>query len=154
MFLLLTFEFLLFTFPTHYPQLHHHPKLVSLIPMFNYFPILYSAMIFENGKVFFAPALRVNDLSKLKFADFKYVIPTTIKGTDTITVTDRKKRTILYDFRLATLTINGKKYKNCLNLKIFESWPDEKDYSTVWLNKKYGILKWIRPTGRIDTREL
>ena len=115
---------------------------------------LFSALIFEKGKVFIAPCYYVKDLHRLKFSDFKFVIPEKILKRDTIRVVDKKKETILHDFRFDDLIIGGKKYKHCLLIDLLIKWPATTYYSKVWLHKKFGVLKWIRDTSRTDTRLL
>jgi hypothetical protein len=115
---------------------------------------LFSALIFEKGKVFIAPSFDLKDLRRLKFSDFKFVIPEKLSRRDTISIVDKKKETILHNFRLDDLTIDGKKYTHCLLIDLLIKWPDTTYYSKVWLHKEFGVLKWIRSTGRTDTRLL
>ena len=115
---------------------------------------LSSALIFKNDSVLLAPVFRLAELHKLKFYDFKYYIPPFVKTKDTITIIDGKKKMLLYNFKKATLLLNGKEYKDCLNIKIIEHWPDATYSAMVWLSKKYGVLKWIRTTRRVETRDL
>ena len=115
---------------------------------------LFSALIFEKGKVFIAPSYNLKDLQRLKFADFKFVIPEKLSKRDTIRVVDKKKETLLHNFRFDDLTINGKKYAHCLLIDLAIKWPDTTYQSKVWLHKELGVLKWIRDTGRTDTRSL
>lgn len=115
---------------------------------------LFSALIFEEGKVFIAPSYDLKDLLRLKFSDFTFVIPEKLSKRDTIRVVDKKKETILQNFRFDDLTIDGKRYKHCLLIDLLIKWPDTTYYSKVWLHKEFGVLKWIRDTGRTDTRLL
>jgi hypothetical protein len=115
---------------------------------------LFSALIFEKGKVFIAPSYNLKDLQRLKFSDFKFVIPEKLSKGDTISIVDKKKETILHNFRFDDVTIDGKKYKHCLLIDLLIKWPDTTYYSKVWLHKEFGVLKWIRDTGRTDTRLL
>jgi len=115
---------------------------------------LFSALIFENGKVYIAPSFYLKDLHRLKFADFKFVIPEKLSKRDTIRVVDKRKETILHNFRFDDLIIGGKKYKHCLLIDLLIKWPDTTYHSKVWLHNKFGVLKWIRDTGRTDIRLL
>lgn len=115
---------------------------------------LFSALIFEKGKVFMAPSFDLKDLQRLKFSDFRFVIPEKLSKRDTIRIVDKKKETILHNFRFDDLTIDGKKYKLCLLIDLLVKWPDTAYHSKVWLHKEFGVLKWIRDTGRTDTRLL
>ena len=113
---------------------------------------LFSALIFENKKIYIAPAYDLKDLNRLKYSDFKYFIPEKISTRDTIKIVDRKKQTLLYNFRIDNATIKGRIYRNCLSVELATIWPDTTYHSKVWLQKNIGVLKWIRSTGRVDTR--
>ena len=115
---------------------------------------LFSALIFEGGKVFIAPCYDLKGLHRLKFSDFKFVIPEKLSKRDTLRIVDKKKETILHSFRFDDLIIDKKKYKHCLLIDLIIKWPEETSYSKVWLHDKFGVLKWIRDTGRTDTRLL
>lgn len=115
---------------------------------------LFSALIFEKEKVLIAPAFHLKDLNYLKFSDFKFIIPESISKRDSIRITDRQKETVLHSFRFEKLNLFGRNYKHCLVIDIQTKWPDTVYNSKVWLHKEYGILKWIRDTGRTDTRLL
>jgi hypothetical protein len=115
---------------------------------------LFSALIFEKRKIFIAPSYDLKDLHRLKFADFKYIIPEKISKGDTIRVVDKKKETILHNSRFDDLIIDGNKYNHCLVIDLMIKWPDTTYHSKVWLHNKFGVLKWIRDTGRTDTRLL
>ncbi|RYE54065.1 MAG: hypothetical protein EOP48_13065 [Sphingobacteriales bacterium] len=115
---------------------------------------LFSALIFEKGRVLIAPSYYLKDLRRLTFSDFKFVIPEKLSKRDTVRIVDKKKETILHNFRFDDLTIDGKKYNHCLLIDLLIKWPDTTYYSKVWLHKKFGVLKWIRDTGRTDTRLL
>jgi len=116
----------------------------------NYF--LFSAFIFSNDTTFIAPVYEKADLTKLKFNDFKYKIPPTVTRKDSVVIIDRKKRMVLYNFHKTTLMIDNKKFSDCLVFEIRSVWPDALYGEKIWLHKKYGLLKWIRSTGRIETR--
>lgn len=115
---------------------------------------LSSALIFENGKVYLAPAYDLNDLYRLKFSDFKFIIPEKVTRRDSLNFKHKKKETILYNFRFENLIVAKKTFKNCLVIDLIEKWPDATYNAKVWLHKKYGVMKWIRTTGRTDNRIL
>lgn len=116
----------------------------------NYF--LGSALIFSNDTTFIAPVYEKVELTKLKFSDFKYKIPPSVTKKDSVVIIDHKKRVVLYNFHKTTLTIDKKKFADCLAFEIRDVWPDALFGEKIWLHKKYGLLKWIRSTGRIETR--
>src|SRR5688500_14669594 len=115
---------------------------------------LFSSLIFYNDTVFVAPAYRKADLDKLRFNDFKFKIPPRLTKKDTIKIIDGKKTTLLENFSIAIISINNKRFSNCLSFDIRDVWPTSTYTGKVWLHKKYGLLKWIRSTGRIETRVL
>ena len=115
---------------------------------------LFSAVIFEHDSVYVAPAYEKADLEKLHFSDFKYVIPPTVKQKDSIYIRDGKKVMILCNFLKSSLELNGRTFKECLHFDLLEVWPETLYKGEVWLHKKYGLLKWIRSTGRVETRIL
>ena len=115
---------------------------------------LSAALIFKNDTAFVAFRLRRSEVSNLHLRDIKNYIPPIVNANDTIVFTSGKMRMILYDFKNETLDINGKAYKNCLNIKIITRWSEDTNSSSVWLSKEHGILKWIRATGRVETRIL
>jgi len=57
---------------------------------------------------------------------------------------------LLYDFKRQFLKIGNKHLKNCLTFTVEERWPLTSASGKVWLHKNYGIVKWIRVTGRIE----
>ena len=115
---------------------------------------LFSSFIFFNDTTFVAPIYEKADLAKLKFKDFKYKIPPSLTKKDSVVIIDGKKRMVLYNFHKTTLLIDNKKFSDCLAFDIKDVWPDALYGEKVWLHKKYGLLKWIRSTGRIETRAL
>ena len=120
---------------------------------------LSSAMIFSKDSISLASIYKRSDLLSLRFKDFDQRIHSVIKKKDTLKFKDKTlrkadKQILLYDFRKESIVINGNKIKNCLSISIAEKWPDTISFGKVWLHKKYGVVKWIRVTGRIEEIEL
>jgi hypothetical protein len=115
---------------------------------------LFSSLIFYNDTVFIAPVYWKSGLNKLRFTDFRYKIPPRLAKKESITIIDGEKKMRSQGFSHTTLTTNNKKYEDCLTFTIKEIWPGKTYTGKVWLHKKYGLLKWIRSTGRVDTRML
>jgi hypothetical protein len=115
---------------------------------------LYAAMIFHRDTTFIAPVYEKADLKKLSFSDFKYKVPPKVLPSDSIVIIDGKKTMILSHFKKTSLTINNRTFQDCLTFTIRDIWPDARYTETVWLDRNYGVLKWIRSTGRIETRNL
>ena len=52
---------------------------------------------------------------------------------------------------LETLNTLGVEYEDTIRLEIEHTFRDgHKSKETAWLAKNVGLVKWIRPTGRID----
>jgi|688.fasta_scaffold64756_6 hypothetical protein len=115
---------------------------------------LFSAFIFYNDTTFIAPVYEKEDLTKLNFASFKYKIPPFITKKDSVLVLDGIKKMVLFNFHKTNLLVNNQKFSNCLEFEIRDIWPDTLYGEKVWLHKEYGLLKWIRSTGRVETRIL
>ena len=113
---------------------------------------LYSAMLFFKDTTFIAPVFDKEDLNKLRFADFKFKIPPSVTNKDSVVIIDRKKRMVLYNFHKTSLSIGKNKFTNCLFLDIRDEWHDALYGEKVWVHKKHGVLKWVRSTGRTETR--
>ncbi len=115
---------------------------------------LSSAMIFKNGSVLLYPVYKLSQLKKLKYSDFKAIIPASIIKTDSIVFRDQKKMTTLYNFLITSIQIGNVIHNKCLTFTIKEDWPEVTYFAQIWFDKKYGVLKWIRTTARTETRVL
>jgi len=113
---------------------------------------LSSAIIFENDLIRTAPAYDLEELRKLKLADFKFEIPGVVKRNDSIRIVDDIEKLILCDFHKENIVINNKKLRT-IKIRVIQDWPTTTYYGDVWLSKKYGLVKWIRSTGLIQTKE-
>lgn len=115
-----------------------------------------SAMLFRNDSILLAPIQWDKSASKIRLEDFQYFIPPTLRKTDTVLIKLHDRNIKLTGFINKTLAIQGDKLKNCLKIKIIEEYKGVTypQYGYVWLNKIYGILKWIRVTNRIELRDL
>ena len=115
---------------------------------------LFSSLIFYNDTIYMAPVYSMADLHQLSFKDFKYKIPPRLTRKDSVMVVDGRKTLMLENFSKSTLFLNNRKFSDCLTFDIREIWPNTTYNGKVWLHKQYGLLKWIRSTGRVETREL
>jgi hypothetical protein len=114
---------------------------------------LSSVILVENNTILISPVFWKRDMDSLKPADFKIQLPSVLKKNTRITYNRSEAAVILTGFSKASIVINGKKFK-CLYFYITETWPKSTGSSRVWLNKQYGLVRWIRASGRIDTRIL
>jgi hypothetical protein len=115
---------------------------------------LSSALIFKDGEVLVAPVHRLKDVKQLRLSDFRYRIPSTVKRKDTITIQSGHKKILLCQFKKENLVIGQQEFKDCLKLELVEVWPSSINRGYVWLSKEHGIVKWIRTTGRVETKDI
>ena len=115
---------------------------------------LFSAMIFNDREILLAPCYDITQLENLKMSDFNYRIPEKVNRNDSIIIYDNPKKMVLSNFRKENLKIDDKEFQNSLSFNITDQWGTRRTTGKVWLSKKFGLLKWIRTTGRIETRQL
>lgn len=126
---------------------------IDIDPIIGSRHFLFSAIIFKDNSILIAPIFWKQDLLSLKIKDFKVQFPSVLTKNTRITYSIDESTTIITGFRKTSIVIEDKKF-NCLYFELNTSWPDDSYKAMVWLNKKHGILKWIRTTGRIETRIL
>ena len=115
---------------------------------------LFSSLIFYKDTIYMAPVYGMADLYHLNFKDFKYKIPPRLNKQDSVMIVDGRKTLLLENFSKSTVSINNRKFSNCLTFDLKEIWPGKTYTGKVWIHKQYGLLKWIQSTGRVETREL
>ena len=113
---------------------------------------LSASLLYRNDTTFVTNAYRLNQLKKLELNDFKNFIPPTISKRKKITLNFGKETITLYDFKIVDFNLNGELYKKCLFFNIKSEWPEIIYFGEVVIDKKLGVLKWIRTTGRIENR--
>lgn len=119
---------------------------------------LNSALMFRHDSVFVATIQRKSDVTKLTSRNFSLLSSGRIKPSDTLTVTiqvfQQEMKIRLCNFKKETLLINGRRWRRRLSFTTVEEWPSSSLYGKVWLAKGYGVIKWIRVTGRIEEIKL
>jgi hypothetical protein len=115
---------------------------------------LSSALIFKDDEVLIAPAHRLKDVKQLRLSDFRFRIPSSVKRKDTVTIQDGHRKMLLCQFKKESIVIAQREFRDCLKVELVEIWPKETNRGYVWLSKEHGILKWIRTTGRIETKDI
>lgn len=112
-----------------------------------------SCAIIRNGNtLLLAPLYKLNDLKTKHIYAFRYKIPPVLKFTDSIRIYDAGQESVITGFHKESIMIDGEKLRNCLAFKIINYYSASSATAYIWLNKNYGLVKWIRATGRIDTR--
>ncbi len=117
-------------------------------------PVYYffCSMLFKNDTLMLTPVYKLNELKTKRLYNFIYKIPPLLKKSDSITIYDGKKISIIKSFNKECVKVNSRKFRNCLTFKIIDIWPSTTYTATIWLDKKYGLIKWIRNTGRVEKR--
>ena len=120
---------------------------------------LNGAIIFAYDTILVAPVQKNRDLVNLRLEHFSTIVTGNIKSKDTIAAFSENRRKsgkqiLLYDFKKEKIIINNHLFKNSLSFTVTEKWPGSSSSGKVWLHKDYGVIKWIRVTGRIEEIKL
>jgi hypothetical protein len=121
----------------------------------NYFTRV--AIILKGDSILLAPVFDRFGIDKLAIDSFKFFIPPRVRSKDTIRIIDDLNIQYgIHGFKKTNTIVNGRKLKNCLNIKIDENYlgTGEAYFGEVWLNRKYGVVKYRYSTGRLEQRQL
>jgi hypothetical protein len=119
-----------------------------------------SAMIFSHDTVRLASLHDGEKASSLKPEDFWHVLSPQVKLTSPLLLSSVKwaqfiNSTCIESFEFENVIIGDTLLKHCLKLNLLEyDRGSEPCKSTVWLNQNFGIVKWIRCTGRIEVLDI
>jgi hypothetical protein len=113
-----------------------------------------SVFLFKNDSIYFLPTNYKNEINDLNINKFKFYFPKILHKKDTVSYYTSKIYNKLTGFRLEDIEINNKRLKKCLYIKQIQTYGQFPDtsISEAWFNKKYGLVKWIRSTGRVETQ--
>lgn len=110
---------------------------------------------FENKVFFFSPIFWKQDLMHLNINHFEALFPATISIATIYKWQDGIAEKKAYKFtRFEDVIIKNKVLKNCLKLIVTKDYIDEQDVDTVWFQKRIGVVKWLRSTGRLEEIKL
>lgn len=118
-----------------------------------------SAMIFKNDSVWLASLAQDQDPNELTQKDFDHILPPRLIFTKPFELARLKwsfvMEVFIKNYQLEDISIGDTVLKRCLklNLMVYDR-STNPDKSTVWLNRDYGIVKWIRTTGREQVLDL
>jgi hypothetical protein len=113
---------------------------------------LFSAFACIKNELALAPFYSKRELRNLNPESFSNYIPATVNSSDTLRLKDEERTTLLYGFKMVDLEIAGHPEKiSCLKIEQMDLWPKKNYHGEVWISKEYGIVKWIRVTGRTET---
>jgi hypothetical protein len=118
-----------------------------------------SAMLFRDDSVLLASLTLDENPNKLTQKDFDHILPPTLTFTKPLEVARLKwsgliMEVFIKDYQFEDLTVGDIILKRCLRLNLIVYDRSMTLKSTVWLSLDYGILKWIRTTGREEVLDL
>jgi hypothetical protein len=118
-----------------------------------------SAMIFRNGSVLLAPLTLNESPSKLTQESFDHSLPPSLTFSKIFELAKLKwsgltMEVFIKDYQFEDLTVGNTVLKKCLKLNLIVHDRSMTLKSTVWLSLDYGIVKWIRTTGREEVLDL
>ncbi|MCP4442488.1 MAG: hypothetical protein GY810_26580 [Aureispira sp.] len=111
---------------------------------------LFGAFLFEGSNMSVAEIFWKKDLAKLKLVDFNIQIPQKVKQDTKIEWSEEEKKTVLTGFRNVKLETTYLGEVECLLIDKTVTWPTKTYEAKIWLHKEYGVVKWIKQTGRIE----
>ena len=119
-----------------------------------------SAMMFRNGSVWLAPLTLNESPNELTQKNFDHILPPSLTFPKPFELAKLKwsglvMEVFIKDYQFEDLTVGNTTLKRCLklNLIVYDR-STEPDKETVWLSLDYGIVKWIRTTGREEVLDL
>lgn len=119
-----------------------------------------SAMIFKIDTVLFAALHEGRRIRELKRMNFQRFLPPLEVFSEPYEIAGVKwdrfvNRILIKNFRFEDLTIGDTTLKKCLRLNLIAydrlKRPDD---STIWLYHGFGVVKWIRSTGRMEVLDI
>ncbi len=112
---------------------------------------LFSALLFQKTQIKLADFFFTYELSELTLKDFVNTVPAMVQPNDTVRIKVGDRTTLLSGFKMADVEIPTYSKKiNCLLIDHTDIWPETTYRGQVWISKEYGIVKWIRVTGRTE----
>jgi hypothetical protein len=120
----------------------------------NYF---IDALFFSEGDTLFGKSIIWNmNSNEIDLSDANIKLTGQFEPGDSLFYTDGSFDYMITGFEKETVELPFGRVKNCIRLDqstvYLEEWADsdEPSFETVWVHKKYGVVKWIRRTGRIE----
>ncbi|MGB4845478.1 MAG: hypothetical protein WBP16_13505 [Ferruginibacter sp.] len=118
-----------------------------------------SAMIFKNDSVWLASLTENQSPTELTKDNFNHILPPNLKFPKPFDLAKLKwsfvMEIFIKDFQFEDISIGNTVLKKCLRLNLIVYDRSTKpDKATVWLNRDYGTVKWIRTTGRVEVLDL
>jgi hypothetical protein len=119
-----------------------------------------SAMIFRNSSVWLASLTLDESPNMLTQRNFDHILPPNLTFPKPFELAKLKwsglvMEVFIRDYQFEDLSIGDTILKQCLklNLLVYDR-STEPVNATVWLTRDYGIVKWIRETGREEVLDL
>ena len=105
---------------------------------------------YQNDSLFAIEADYEKDIKEKELEDAALLIPALIKPGDSSILDLGVNKQVFTFLKKEDLKIGGITHKDCIKLKITEYWPDTIYIGYVWLKKSFGLIKWMRFTGKVD----
>lgn len=105
---------------------------------------------YQNDSLFTIEADYEEDIKEKKLGDAALLIPALIKPGDSSILDLGMNKQVFTFLKREDLRIGDLTHKDCIKLKIKEYWPDTIYIGYVWLKKAFGLVKWMRFTGRVE----
>jgi hypothetical protein len=113
---------------------------------------LFSAMAPIQGEIALAPYYFPGILNTLSAENFTNALPEFVDANDTLKLISGERTTLLYGFKLEPIELPTSPGKiECLKIEQEDRWPKNIYHAQIWISLEYGIVQWIRPTGRTET---
>jgi hypothetical protein len=109
---------------------------------------------FDKGVFFFSPIFWKYELKQANLDYFEPLFPATISFDTVYKFQDGEKRMNYRFTGFEDVVINNNVFKDCLKLTITQNWITAQYIDTVWFQKGFGVVKWLRGTGRLEEVKL
>jgi len=105
---------------------------------------------YQKDSLFTIEADYEKDIKDKELGDAALLIPALIKPGDSSILDFGMNRQVFTFLKREDLKIGAITHKDCIKFKITEYWPDTIYIGYVWLKKNFGLIKWMRSTGKVD----
>jgi len=105
---------------------------------------------FDKGAFFFSPIFWKYELKQANLDYFEPLFPATISVDTVYKFQDGEKRMNYRFTGFEDVVIKDSVFKDCLKLTITQNWITAQYIDTVWFQKGFGVVKWLRGTGRLE----
>lgn len=105
---------------------------------------------YDNGAFMFSPLFWKYELKKANLDYFEPLFPAVIP-LDSVFKYQKGEEKRKYKFTgFEDVVIKKRLYKDCLKLTIVQDWSTNQYIDIVWFQRGFGVVKWLRGTGRLE----